>query len=219
MVFRATIIFSVVTLTSCLNSVKAFNFGKQQRNTRLQRTLVSSGSFTKNQLTTFDYINKGRCRHSPSELKMIEPITSTIMDTFPSATSTYIATIDADIANIADDQFGLVFAGGIAVMFGGVFSALIVGAILNAGQSYGRVIADSYVDQDGNNDPFASMSDEEREKAEELLEKLRASKSGQKIPETLTLKRKENVGEKEPKIETESKAKGEAVSIFSDYDD
>jgi len=210
----------VVTLTYLLNAVKAFHPSTQQINIVLKKPFVSSVSPTKNQLKTFDHNNnEGRCRYSSTELKMIDPITSTIMDTFPSATSIYIATIDADIANIADDQFGVVFAGGIVVMFGGVFSALAVGAILNAGQSYGRVIADSYVDEDGNNDPFASMSDEEREKAEEVLEKLRASKSGQKIPETFTLRKKGSVAEKEPEIKTEPKVKDVAVSMFSDYDD
>merc|ERR1712087_349377 len=84
-----------------------------------------------------------------------------LMDAIAS-TSTHISTIDADIANIADDQFGIVFAGGIVVMLGGVFSALAVGAILNAGQSYGRVIADSYAEDVEGDDPFAGLSEEER---------------------------------------------------------
>lgn len=163
---------------------------------------------------------------STTRLNMMDS-TSPIMDAITS-TSMHIATIDADIANIADDQFGLVFAGGIVVMFGGVLSALAVGAILNAGQSYGRVIADSYV-EDGSNavgdDPFASMTDEERAKAEELLDKLRASKKGAKIPENFTLGKKETAPA-EPAVavaavassEPVKEQKTEKVSMFDDYE-
>jgi len=185
----------------------------------------TANGFTTNKAVTTSFISKPtqtdmQTRMSKSEMKaLIDP---TIMDAL-SSTSSQIATIDADIANIADDQFGLVFAGGIVVMFGGVFSALAVGFILNAGQSYGRVIADSYAEEGSGDDPFAGMSDEDRAKAEELLEKLRASKGGSKIPENLgsktpTIASNES-GISEEQMQPIAQEKKEKVSMFSDYDD
>lgn len=183
--------------------------------------------FAMNKVQTRPFLPKsshknGRTNAYMSKTEMKGMIDPTIMDTITS-TSTHIATIDADIANIADDQFGLVFAGGIVVMFGGVFSALAVGFILNAGQSYGRVIADSYAEEGGSDDPFAGMSDEERAKAEELLEKLRASKGGNKIPENFGSKKAAVEMNGNDKMQEQSQTavneKKEKVSMFSDYDD
>ena len=58
------------------------------------------------------------------------------------STSTLLSTIDADIANISNDQFGLVFAGGITVMVGGLVSVLLVGFLLENSNSYASIVAD-----------------------------------------------------------------------------
>lgn len=89
-----------------------------------------------------------------------------------------VATIDADIANVSDNEFAPIFAGGIMVMFGGVASALIVGAILESSDSYANVIADSYA-QGGEDEEFwKGLSEEEKKKTQELLQKIKASKEG-----------------------------------------
>lgn len=94
------------------------------------------------------------------------------------ASSFLVATIDADIANISDDKFGLIFAGGMAVMAGGVLSAVIVGAILEKGDLYASVVADSYLQGAEDEEFWKGLSEEEKKKAQELLQKVKASKEG-----------------------------------------
>lgn len=89
--------------------------------------------------------------------------------------STLVSTIDSDIANISDDRFGLVFAGGIAVMIGGVLSALVVGALLEGGNSYAQVVGESYA-QSGDEEFWAKLTPEQKEQTEALIRKLRESK-------------------------------------------
>ena len=89
-----------------------------------------------------------------------------------------LATVDADIAKLSDNEFAPIFAGGIAVMFGGVASALIVGAILESGNSYANVIADSYAQSEDDEDFWKGLSDEEAAKTRELLQRLKDSKEG-----------------------------------------
>eukprot|EP00593_Proboscia_inermis_P012209 CAMPEP_0171306990 /NCGR_PEP_ID=MMETSP0816-20121228/17034_1 /TAXON_ID=420281 /ORGANISM="Proboscia inermis, Strain CCAP1064/1" /LENGTH=194 /DNA_ID=CAMNT_0011788925 /DNA_START=141 /DNA_END=725 /DNA_ORIENTATION=- len=100
---------------------------------------------------------------------------SSVMNT----ASNLIATIDSDIAAIPENEFKTVFMGGIAVMTGGVFSALIVGALLEVGggTNYGRVIGESYA-QAGDDEEFLStLTPEQRVQAEEALAKFRESKN------------------------------------------
>lgn len=89
-----------------------------------------------------------------------------------------IATIDADIANVPENEFAPIFAGGIMVMFGGVLSALIVGFILESNNSYANVIADSYAQGAEDEEFWKGLSDEEAKKTKELLQKLKESKEG-----------------------------------------
>lgn len=137
-------------------------------------------------------------------------------------TNILISTIDADIANIADDQFGLVFAGGMAVMAGGVLSALVVGGILSSQNTYGKVVADSYVEGQGGNvedimqdeDFWNSLKPEEQEKMKELLKKIKDSKSDKAAKEETEVV---SVGTATTTEAISDKEK--AASIFSDYDD
>lgn len=92
--------------------------------------------------------------------------------------SVIIATIDSDIAKIPENEFAPVFAGGIAVMFGGLLSALAVGFIIDSRNLYANIVADSYA-QGGDNEEFwKGLSDEEKKKTQELLQRLRESKEG-----------------------------------------
>jgi hypothetical protein len=90
--------------------------------------------------------------------------------------SLVIATIDSDIANIPTNEFATVFAGGIVVMFGGLFSALAVGFIIDKRNLYANIVADSYA-QGGNDEEFwKGLSEEEKKKTQELLLRLKESK-------------------------------------------
>ena len=93
-----------------------------------------------------------------TEQKMM-PLTDLVTD----SASTFISTISADIDNIPDNEFGKIFAGGIVVMFGGVFSALIVGFLLESGNSYAGIVADSYA-QGGDEEFWESLSPEDQKK-------------------------------------------------------
>jgi len=97
---------------------------------------------------------------------------------FPEVTS-WIATIDSDIANIPENEFAPVFAGGIAVMFGGVISAFVVGTMVEKGDLYNSVIAESYGQGGENNQEFwKGISEEDRLKGMEILKELEAKKNG-----------------------------------------
>jgi len=93
--------------------------------------------------------------------------------------SSLIATIDSDIANIPENEFASVFAGGVLVMFGGVFSAIAVGTMVEKGNLYADVIAESYGQGGENNEEFwRGISDEDRLKGAEILKELEAKRSG-----------------------------------------
>ena len=93
-------------------------------------------------------------------------------------TNFLVATIDSDIANVPENEFAPIFAGGILVMFGGVLSALIVGFILESRNLYANVIADSYAQGAEDEEFWKGLSDEEKKKTQELLQKLKESKEG-----------------------------------------
>jgi len=93
--------------------------------------------------------------------------------------SSWIATIDSDIANIPDNEFAPVFMGGVAVMFGGLFSAFAVGTMIEKGDLYANVIAESYGQGGENNEEFwKGISEEDRLKGMEILKELEAKKNG-----------------------------------------
>ena len=98
--------------------------------------------------------------------------------TFHQMNNFLLATIDADIANISDNEFAPIFPGGIMVMFGGILSALIVGFILESNNSYANVIADSYAQSEDDEEFWKGLSDEEAIKVREAMQKLKAAKEG-----------------------------------------
>ena len=68
-------------------------------------------------------------------------------------------------------------------MFGGVLSTLIVGFILESNNSYANVIADSYAQGSEDEEFWKGLSEEEKKKTQELLQKIKESK-GEKPAET-----------------------------------
>jgi len=125
--------------------------------------------------------------------------------------STLISTIDSDIASIPTDEFGKVFAGGVFLMFTGAISALIVGLILEYGNSYDKIALDSYMqNEDLREDFLTSLSAEDRAKAEAVLAKM----------EITTDKRKDG-GKKLSISDTSGTTmeKRPEMSLFSDYED
>ncbi len=63
-------------------------------------------------------------------------------------------------------------------MFGGVFSALIVGFILENGDLYAKVAAESYIQDSGDEKFWKGLSDEEKKKTQDVLKKLKTGKEG-----------------------------------------
>mmetsp|Transcript_26899 Transcript_26899/g.40394 ORF Transcript_26899/g.40394 Transcript_26899/m.40394 type:complete len:133 (-) Transcript_26899:258-656(-) len=132
-------------------------------------------------------------------------------------------------------------------MAGGLFSALMVGFLLESNNSYASVVADSYSQQDGiksssgnvddDEEFWSKLSPEDQVKARELIDKLRASKNGGKIDETATVtspspvaatkvdvaatkvEKKETVSVGYGGGKSASKSSNGADSMFSDYDD
>lgn len=138
------------------------------------------------------YVSTGRHRHHRPPFHVVT-VTSTQMPTptrrtttslnmemttflseSAAATTSWIATIDADIANIPDNEFAPIFLGGILVMFGGVVSATILGFILEKGDLYANVVADSYLQQGNDEEFWKGLSEEERIQGKEILKQLEA---------------------------------------------
>jgi hypothetical protein len=84
-----------------------------------------------------------------------------------------------DIAKLTDNEFAPIFAGAIVVMFGGVISALIVGFILEKGDLYASVVADSYIQSSDDEEFWKGLSEEERKKAQALIRKVKANNNGE----------------------------------------
>jgi hypothetical protein len=64
------------------------------------------------------------------------------------------------------------------VMAGGLLSAVIVGAILEKGDLYANLAAESYVQSADHADFWKNMSEEEKKKAEKMLAKIKEAKDG-----------------------------------------
>jgi hypothetical protein len=143
-----------------------------------------------------------------------------------SATTNWLATIDGDIAKISDNEFAPIFAGGLLVMFGGVISAFIVGFILDRGDLYANVVADSYAQSAEDEEFWKGLSEEERKKTQELIQKLNAEKEGGERPSleppstvvTAESDEKTVVTATTVPATPEEKVPVKEVDMFSDYD-
>jgi hypothetical protein len=94
------------------------------------------------------------------------------------STHLLLSTIDSDIAKLSDNEFAPVFLGGIAVMVGGLLSAVFVGLVVDKKDLYASLVADSYLQGSGEDDEsfWKGLSDEEKKKTQEMLEKVRSGK-------------------------------------------
>lgn len=154
---------------------------------------------------------------------------STKRNVVPDFASTLIvATIDADIASIPTNEFAPIFAGGIAVMFGGLFSALAVGFIIDKRDLYANIVADSYAQGADDAEFWKGLSEEEKKKTQELLQRFKESKGGgtsdtsvNTAPISLpNITNSESNGAKIVSVETTSKLQEKKeIGMFSDYGD
>ena len=141
--------------------------------------------------------------------------------------SLMVATIDADVANIPENEFRSVFMGGIVVMLGGLISSVLVGTIVNSRNLYANIVADSYLQKDGNNQVFwSSMSDEEKKRAQDLVVRLRSSGNEADASELEQMIGGSGVDDasssstavEKPTSDTEVETSKKPVDMFSDYD-
>lgn len=148
--------------------------------------------------------------------------TSSFDATFSSAAASssnfWLATIDADIAKLSDNEFAPIFMGGIGVMAGGLLSALIVGFILKSNNSYADVVADSYEGTNDDDDFWDNLTDEEKIKVEGMMKQVSGENSS--IAETMQALKEKSAKAKELEAETAAAApvkKQEDLDMFSDY--
>lgn len=95
--------------------------------------------------------------------------------------SSFIATIDSDIASIPDDEFGKVFAGGGMIIFGSILSTIFVGFLIESTGGYADLVAETYVDQnlDEGKDSFMNslgLSADQKAETEEMVRVFREKK-------------------------------------------
>jgi hypothetical protein len=106
------------------------------------------------------------------------------------------------------------------LMFGGIFSALIVGFILENGDIYAGLAAESYIQSADDEEFWKGLSEEEKKKGQDVLEKIKSAKEGGVKPA---------LGAETHQVKAESSIKAEArktpkpiskpTDMFSDYGD
>mmetsp|Transcript_22185 Transcript_22185/g.61765 ORF Transcript_22185/g.61765 Transcript_22185/m.61765 type:complete len:186 (-) Transcript_22185:2145-2702(-) len=133
--------------------------------------------------------------------------------------SMLISTIDSDIASIPTNEFATVFAGGIAVMAGGLLSTIIVGFILDSNDLYAPVVTESYAQDE---EFMNELTDEERRQAEEALAKYREMKGDMEgaaaLRQKVTADEAEAASKPAPVAKT-TVVKNTPTDMFSDYGD
>lgn len=63
-------------------------------------------------------------------------------------------------------------------MFGSLVSAMIVGAILEKGDLYAKLAAESYIQSEDDPEFWKNLSEDEKEKAKIMLSKIKEAKEG-----------------------------------------
>eukprot|EP00956_Cyclotella_meneghiniana_P026587 scaffold57845_cov82-Cyclotella_meneghiniana.AAC.1 len=91
--------------------------------------------------------------------------------------STLLSTIDSDIANIPDDEFRKVFAGGGIIMLGSILSTVFVGYLIESNNSYADLVAETYAGQEKEESFLDSLSFEQRKEAEDMVYDFREKKA------------------------------------------
>ena len=109
-------------------------------------------------------------------------------------------------------------------MLGGVLAALMVGFILERGDLYANVVADSYAQGAEDEEFWKGLSEEEKKKTQEILQKIKDSKQGgSKQSEAPLVQPVQDVAtstdEPSPKAaDTPTSNQSKQVDMFSDYD-
>jgi len=128
--------------------------------------------------------------------------------------SSFLSTIDSDIASIPDDEFRKVFAGGGAIMLGSILSTVFVGFMIESTGAYADLVAETYAEQDldeGKESFLDSLGLDAGQKAE-TEEMVRAFRE-KKMRKAGTWTEKD---EEDKQQLTEAKTE-EKVDMFSDY--
>lgn len=125
--------------------------------------------------------------------------------------SSLIATIDSDIANIPDDEFGKVFAGGGMIIFGSILSTMFVGYLVESSGSYADLVAETYAEQDmGDKEEsfLDSLGVKNADEKEEAMEMVRAFRE----------KKMRKAGKWTDEDEAKKQQMAEEKDMFNDYD-
>lgn len=116
-------------------------------------------------------------RIKPTGLNLWVPDDASMLSHSLEHASTFISTIDSDIASIPDDQFRKVFAGGGLIMFGSVLSTIFVGFLVESGGGgYADLVAETYAEQDFDSLDSMGLSDDQKKETEEMLRAFREKK-------------------------------------------
>lgn len=110
-------------------------------------------------------------------------------------------------------------------MAGGVLSAMFVGFLLDKGDLYANLAAESYLQSADNEEFWQNLSDEEQVKARELVVKIKAAKEGgsdppagkQEVSSSTTKMASSTTSSSSPVAEP--KAPSKPTDLFSDYGD
>eukprot|EP00560_Eucampia_antarctica_P005416 CAMPEP_0197837236 /NCGR_PEP_ID=MMETSP1437-20131217/31528_1 /TAXON_ID=49252 ORGANISM="Eucampia antarctica, Strain CCMP1452" /NCGR_SAMPLE_ID=MMETSP1437 /ASSEMBLY_ACC=CAM_ASM_001096 /LENGTH=239 /DNA_ID=CAMNT_0043444113 /DNA_START=74 /DNA_END=793 /DNA_ORIENTATION=- len=224
--FLGLVILATLSLDSNIHPYKVSAFIGPNNNISIQSRHSQQQQLLKEEGTNVAFLPKkiSSSATRSSSLGMMEDNGMMMMSSMMNSPF-WLATVSADIDNIPSNEFTTVFAGGIMVMFGGVVSALIVGLILESGDSYASVVADSYEDQkeemirniqEEDEEFWSKLSPEEQEQAKQILITLKEKKmerEGKKVPVATTSVQKDN----SVTPTTTSSSKGN--NMFSDYDD
>ncbi|GAX25569.1 hypothetical protein FisN_28Hh038 [Fistulifera solaris] len=120
---------------------------------------------------------------------------------------------------MSSNEFAPVFMGGIAVMFGGLLSAIFVGLIVDSKDLSAQIVAESYSQGQDDEEFWKGLSAEEKTKAQEILRRVRESK-GEKMTPELTMEAAETTPQgKAPSVDNKKTATstGGPVDMFDDY--
>jgi len=108
-------------------------------------------------------------------------------------------------------------------MLGGVLSATFVGFLLEKGNLYANLAAESYLQSADDEEFWKNLSDEEQVKAKELLAKIKASKEGGSVPsdtqetESTPAAAATTTTSSSLSPAAEAKAPSKPADMFSDY--
>ena len=118
-----------------------------------------------------------RQHNKPTALNMWVPDDASTLTHSLHHASTFISTIDSDIASIPDDEFRKVFAGGGLIMFGSVLSTIFVGFLVESGGGgYADLVAETYAEQDFDSLDSLGLNDDQKKETEEMVRTFREKK-------------------------------------------